>query len=51
MLLTDNAPTAWYGARRARVVSGDTVAVIGAPRSQDVRQAVVAQRPGVTAHR
>jgi alcohol dehydrogenase len=28
--LTDNAPTAWYGARRARVAPGDTVAVIGA---------------------
>jgi threonine dehydrogenase-like Zn-dependent dehydrogenase len=28
--LTDNAPTAWYGARRAGVAPGDTVAVIGA---------------------
>jgi alcohol dehydrogenase len=30
LALTDNAPTAWYGARRARVQPGDTVAVIGA---------------------
>jgi alcohol dehydrogenase len=29
VLLTDNAPTAWYGARRARIQPGDTVAVIG----------------------
>lgn len=29
VLLTDNAPTAWYGARRARITPGDTVAVIG----------------------
>lgn len=29
VLLTDNAPTAWYGARRARIAPGDTVAVIG----------------------
>jgi alcohol dehydrogenase len=29
ILLTDNAPTAWFGARRARVTPGDTVAVIG----------------------
>ncbi|MFC9898308.1 zinc-binding dehydrogenase [Nocardia sp. NPDC127579] len=27
--LTDNAPTAWYGARRARIVPGDHVVVIG----------------------
>ncbi|MBF6230889.1 alcohol dehydrogenase catalytic domain-containing protein [Nocardia farcinica] len=26
---TDNAPTAWYGARRARIAPGDTVVVIG----------------------
>lgn len=30
LALTDNAPTAWYGARRAGVTPGDTVAVIGA---------------------
>ncbi|HZZ45723.1 MAG TPA: alcohol dehydrogenase catalytic domain-containing protein [Pseudonocardia sp.] len=29
ILLTDNAPTAWYGARRARIGPGDVVAVIG----------------------
>ena len=29
LLLTDNAPTAWYGARRARIQPGQTVAVIG----------------------
>jgi threonine dehydrogenase-like Zn-dependent dehydrogenase len=29
VVLTDNAPTAWYGARRARIEAGDTVAVIG----------------------
>jgi threonine dehydrogenase-like Zn-dependent dehydrogenase len=29
IFLTDNAPTAWYGARRARIAPGDTVAVIG----------------------
>lgn len=29
LVLTDNAPTAWYGARRARIQPGDTVAVIG----------------------
>lgn len=29
VLLTDNAPTAWYGCRRARIEPGDTVAVIG----------------------
>ncbi|MQA12608.1 MAG: alcohol dehydrogenase catalytic domain-containing protein [Pseudonocardiaceae bacterium] len=29
ILLADNAPTAWYGARRARIAYGDTVAVIG----------------------
>jgi threonine dehydrogenase-like Zn-dependent dehydrogenase len=29
VLLTDNAPTAWYGARRARIAPGDTVTVIG----------------------
>lgn len=29
ILLTDNAPTAWYGARRARIAPGDTVGVIG----------------------
>ncbi|HEY1967422.1 MAG TPA: alcohol dehydrogenase catalytic domain-containing protein [Pseudonocardia sp.] len=29
VVLTDNAPTAWYGARRARIAPGDTVAVIG----------------------
>jgi threonine dehydrogenase-like Zn-dependent dehydrogenase len=29
IFLTDNAPTAWYGARRARIQPGDTVAVIG----------------------
>lgn len=29
IFLTDNAPTAWYGARRARITPGDTVAVIG----------------------
>lgn len=29
LLLCDNAPTAWYGARRARVAPGDVVAVIG----------------------
>jgi alcohol dehydrogenase len=30
IVLTDNAPTAWYGCRRARIAPGDTVAVIGA---------------------
>lgn len=29
VVLTDNAPTAWYGARRARIAPGDTVVVIG----------------------
>lgn len=29
VLLTDNAPTAWYGCRRARIVPGQVVAVIG----------------------
>jgi alcohol dehydrogenase len=29
VVLTDNAPTAWYGARRARITPGDTVVVIG----------------------
>lgn len=29
VVLTDNAPTAWYGARRARISPGDTVTVIG----------------------
>ncbi|GAA5049302.1 zinc-binding dehydrogenase [Nocardia callitridis] len=29
VILTDNAPTAWYGARRARIAPGETVAVIG----------------------
>jgi threonine dehydrogenase-like Zn-dependent dehydrogenase len=29
VVLTDNAPTAWYGARRARIEPGDAVAVIG----------------------
>lgn len=29
VVLTDNAPTAWYGARRGRITPGDTVAVIG----------------------
>ncbi len=29
VVLTDNAATAWYGARRAQVAPGDTVAVIG----------------------
>ncbi len=30
VVLTDNAPTAWYGCRRAKVAPGETVAVIGA---------------------
>lgn len=29
IMLTDNLPTAWFGARRARVGKGDVVAVIG----------------------
>src|SRR4051812_5661861 len=29
LVLTDNAPTAWYGARRARICPGDVVAVVG----------------------
>ena len=29
LVLTDNAPTAWYGARRARIQPGDVVAVVG----------------------
>lgn len=29
IVLTDNAPTAWYGARRARIAPGETVVVIG----------------------
>ena len=29
VVLTDSGPTGWYGARRARVAPGDTVAVIG----------------------
>ncbi|WP_194818444.1 alcohol dehydrogenase catalytic domain-containing protein [Nocardia sp. XZ_19_385] len=29
IVLTDNAPTAWYGARRARIAPGDHVVVIG----------------------
>lgn len=29
VVLTDNAPTGWYGARRGRITPGDTVAVIG----------------------
>lgn len=30
LVLTDNAPTGWYGARLGRIGPGDTVAVIGA---------------------
>src|SRR3954467_2594706 len=29
LVLTDNAPTAWYGARRARIEPGAVVAVVG----------------------
>lgn len=29
LVLTDNAPTGWYGARLARIAPGDTVAVVG----------------------
>jgi threonine dehydrogenase-like Zn-dependent dehydrogenase len=29
VVLTDNAPTGWYGARRGRITPGDTVAVVG----------------------
>jgi threonine dehydrogenase-like Zn-dependent dehydrogenase len=29
ILLTDNLPTAWFGARRAGIEPGDTVAVVG----------------------
>lgn len=29
LTLTDNLPTAWYGARRGRIRPGDTVAVVG----------------------
>ncbi|MEV4235583.1 alcohol dehydrogenase catalytic domain-containing protein [Nocardia sp. NPDC049737] len=29
IVLTDNAPTAWYGARRTRIAPGETVVVIG----------------------
>ncbi len=29
VMLTDNLPTAWYGARRARINPGDSVVVIG----------------------
>ena len=29
LVLTDNAPTGWYGARLGRIEPGDTVAVIG----------------------
>ncbi len=29
IVLSDNLPTAWYGARRARIAPGDTVAVVG----------------------
>ena len=29
LLLTDNLPTAWFGARRAGIAAGDTVAVVG----------------------
>ena len=29
LVLTDNAPTAWFGARQARIGVGDTVAVVG----------------------
>ncbi len=29
LVLTDNAPTAWYGARRGRISPGDVVAVVG----------------------
>ena len=29
LVLTDNAPTGWYGARLGRVQPGDTVAVVG----------------------
>lgn len=29
IMLTDNLPTAWFGARRARIQKGDVVAVIG----------------------
>ncbi|KAB1143427.1 alcohol dehydrogenase catalytic domain-containing protein [Streptomyces luteolifulvus] len=29
IVLTDNAPTAWYGCRRARIQPGETVLVIG----------------------
>ena len=29
IVLTDNLPTAWYGARRARIAVGETVAIVG----------------------
>ena len=29
LVLTDNAPTGWYGARLGRIAHGDTVAVVG----------------------
>ncbi|MFI1165476.1 alcohol dehydrogenase catalytic domain-containing protein [Streptomyces sp. NPDC020801] len=29
VVLTDNAPTAWYGCRRARIQAGETVLVVG----------------------
>lgn len=29
LVLTDNAPTAWYGCRRARIQPGETVLVVG----------------------
>ena len=29
VVLSDNLPTAWFGARRARIAPGDTVAVVG----------------------
>ncbi len=29
LTLTDNLPTAWYGARRGRIAPGETVAVVG----------------------
>ncbi|HEY7072435.1 MAG TPA: alcohol dehydrogenase catalytic domain-containing protein [Acidimicrobiales bacterium] len=29
LVLTDNAPTGWYGARLGRIAPGDTVAVVG----------------------
>jgi alcohol dehydrogenase len=47
LVLTDNAPTAWYGARRARIAPGDVVAVIG-PGPVGIMSVLAAQIMGAS---